>query len=371
MKRILNLSVLAALAASVLFFACPGQKGDTKIGVILPLTGGDFASLGEDCRNGITLAAEEFNKTGKIHVALLFEDSQGNPDAAVSAFNKLRAQGVVAVIGDLFSAPTLAIAPLAEKYKLLTFSPGASNPKLSGASKYVFRNYPSDNYEGKLLASYLRDSEGITRVAVLYPTNDYGVGLKDVFSNRYESLGGKVVLSEGYADNETSFRDILSKVLRAMPEALYLPGYYGPIARIAVQAKQLGLRLPMYSNVGVEDPKVFALGGDAIEGLTYTAPAVDLTSQDSTIQGFVSAYKAKYNKDPGFPAAHGFDTGNILFSLLVSKGTNSDSIRAGLMQSSFSGVTGTMKFDARGDVYKPFLLKRIVDGRFVSVGTLD
>jgi len=348
MKRILGLTVLAAAAVATLFLGCPSDKSGIRIGVILPLTGGEFSSLGEDCKNGIALATEEFNKTSKVQVSLLFEDSQGRPETAVSAFNRLRAVGVDAVIGDLFSAPTLAIAPLAERHRLFTFSPGASNPNLSGASRYVFRNYPSDNYEGKLVAKYLRQEKGLVRVAVLYPNNDYGVGLRDVFVTSFTQLGGTTVLVEGYADNETAFRDVLAKVARADAEALYLPGYYGAIARIAVQAKQLGLSVPMFSNVAAEDPKILSIGGNAIEGLTYTAPAVDLESHDPMVRNFVAAYRGKYGTEPSFPAAHGYDTALILYSVMTSRGANADSIRAGILAGKFTGVTGSMTFDENG-----------------------
>jgi len=359
---------LVSLALAVILgltLACAKKEpADIKIGAILPLTG-DGATLGQDCKNGIDLAMAQVNKPSKTRIKVLYEDSQGKPDQAVSAYNKLVGSNIKVIIGDLFSAPTLAIAPLADRDKVFVFSPGASNPKLSGASKYVFRNYPSDNFEGKLIAKYAKE-HSLNRVAVLFPTNDYGVGLKDVFQEYFQNLGGSIALLESYDDNVTDFRSPLLKVKAARDkiDALYLPGYYGTIGRIAVQAKELGLNVQMLSNVGVEDPKLLEIASNAVEGLIYTAPAVDLSSPDSTIQNFVRSYKATFSKDPGFPAAHGYDTAKILLSLIKERGIDPDLIREGLLADQFIGVTGKMTYTQKGDVIKPFVLKTVVERQF-------
>lgn len=371
MKKIwivLGIIVVIALAIVLILTQTKKEPGEIKIGVILPLTG-EAASLGEDCRNGIEIALNEFNKKG-MKIILYYEDSQGKPDVAVNAFNKLVGTGVRVIIGDLFSSPTLAIAPLVERNKAFLFSPGASNPKLSGISKYVFRNYPSDNFEGELIAKYIKQ-RGYSKVAVLYPNNDYGVGLKDVFTATFLKLGGNIVLNEGYNENETDFRGILTKVLHSSAEALYLPGYYSAIGRIAVQYKQIGGKLPMFSNIGVEDPKLFDIAKNAVEGLIYTAPDVNLKSQTPRVQKFVKNYISKYSKEPGFPAAHGYDTAVILFSVIEKYGYDPESIRKGLLENKFEGVTGSITFKSSGDVIKPFVVKMIKNGKFETIGRIE
>jgi branched-chain amino acid transport system substrate-binding protein len=182
------IGIAVAVILAVVLIVTQTRKGEKeiKIGVILPLTG-DGASLGEDCKNGIEIAKDEFNEKG-MKIVLFYEDSQGKPDKAINAFYKLVGTGVKIIIGDLFSSPTLAIAPLAEKNKVFIFSPGASNPKLSGISRYVFRNYPSDNFEGEIIAKYIK-KKGYSKVALLYPNNEYGVGLKNVLQKLFLNWG--------------------------------------------------------------------------------------------------------------------------------------------------------------------------------------
>jgi len=368
MKRSLYLMLIFLLALSVGIIGCEKKEKEIKIGAILPLTG-DAASLGEDCKNGIEIALDKFKKKG-MKIVLYYEDSQGKPDIAVNAFNKLVGTDVKIIIGDLFSSPTLAISPLVERNKVFLFSPGASNPKLSGISKYVFRNYPSDNFEGELIAKYIKQ-KGYSKVAVVYPNNDYGAGLKNVFTESFLKLGGNIVLSEGYNENETDFRSILTKVLHSSVDAFYLPGYYSTIGRIAVQYKQMGGKLPLFSNIGVEDPKLLDIAKNTVEGLIYTAPDVNLKSPAPHIQTFVKNYISKYSKEPGFPAAHGYDTAIILFSVIEKYGFDPESIRKGLLENQFEGVTGSITFRPTGDVIKPFVVKMIKNGKFETIGRIQ
>lgn len=367
---VFSLTLIALLAIGWLGCKKKEEVELVKIGAILPLTG-DGASLGQDCKNGIELAAMEFNARGKLRVKVLYEDSQGNPEKAVNAYRKLVDGGIKVIIGDLFSAPTLAIAPLTERDRVFVFSPGASSPKLSGASRYVFRNYPSDNYEGELIARYAIE-QGFKNISIIYPINDYGVGLREVFVKTYQELGGGILVDEGYTENTTDFRSILVKVQTAptKSDALYLPGYYAAIGRIAVQTKELGFQIQMLSNVGVEDPKIFEIAGNSINGLIYTAPAVDLSSPDSNIVNFVKSYRKIFNKEPGFPAAHGYDTGQILFSLLSEKENDAEFLRNKILSGRFVGVTGHIVFKSNGDVEKEFSLKKVVDGQFINIGII-
>ena len=358
----LPLAALVLIATLALNSGCTRKEAEIKIGIILPLTG-EGAALGEDCRNGVVLAASQVENNTNRKFRWLYEDSRGEPGVAVSAFNKLRASGVKIVIGDLFSSPTLAIAPIAEKRRILVFSPGASNPKLSEFPRYIFRNYPSDDFEGMVIAKSMRDN-GYDRVAVLYPNNAYGVGLKEVFISAFTDLGGTVLLSEGYEENQATFGDLLAKVSSSQARALYMPGYYRSIARIAVQAKELGIQIAMFSNIGVEHPELHVLARDAVEGLRYTAPAINLSAEDGQIWQFVEEYKRKFGQEPGFPAAYGYDAVQVLVSVILEHGENPDSISKGLKIGLFEGVTGPTKFDEKGDVVKPFVMKVVRNGSF-------
>src|SRR3972149_8364316 len=114
MKRLMN---VISLILPILFAATLYAQ-DLKIGAILPLSG-DAASWGEAGKEGIELAIDEVNGKGGINgkkVAIIYEDTQAQPEKGASAMLKLTSiDKVPAVIGDIVSATTLAAAPIAEK----------------------------------------------------------------------------------------------------------------------------------------------------------------------------------------------------------------------------------------------------------------
>ncbi len=124
------------------------------VGAVMPLTG-DAASYGTAVREGIELACEEINSRGGINgtpIKVVYEDSQANPKQGVSAFQKLvSVNQTEVVVGAVASSVTLAIAPIAERSEVVLISPASSSPKITTAGEFIFRNYPSDELEGRLV----------------------------------------------------------------------------------------------------------------------------------------------------------------------------------------------------------------------------
>lgn len=358
------------LYSLIIFFiaSCGKQEEDIiKIGAILELSG-DGAELGKDAKRGIELATERINHNGGISgkkVKFIYEDNQSNTVNAVNAINKLiTVDKVQAIVGALFSSATLAMAPIAERNHVILFSPGSSNPKLTYAGEYIFRNYPSDNYEGTLSANYLH-SKNITKIPILYVNNDYGSGLRDVFSDKFEELGGHILLKEGYKQGNTDFRTILAKIHELEVSSIYMPGYFNEVGYAMKQAKELGFNFIFFSNIGVADPKIFEIGGDAVNGLMFTAPKLDLSNADPQIAEFVKAFLNKYKQKPGFPAAYAYDTAKMLFWAMKNYGFGSEKIKEGLYHiNNFKGVTGSTSIDRNGDVKKDFIIKVIRNDKF-------
>jgi len=366
-KRILSLSTLAALAASVLFVGCQ-PKSDIKIGAILPLTG-DAAKWGQASKNAIDLAVEGINKSGGISgrkVAVLFEDDRGGVTDATNAMTKLvKVDKVPLVLGTLFSSATLAIAPIANENKVVLLSPASSAPKITQAGDFIFRNCASDVYEGGIMAGFVHDTLKYRKVGVAYINNDYGLGLKTEFETAFKAKGGEIVASEAFDQGATDFRSLLLKIKAAAPDAIYLPGYPPEMGRLLRQAKELGINKQFLSVVIFEDPRVLELAGGAAEGVIYSCQIFDPTSGEANVRKFVTAYKTKYGSDPDIYAGLSYDAMNIAALAIKNGGTTGGGIRDALYKiRDFPGVTGVTTFDQNGDVTKPIGLKMVRNGKF-------
>ncbi|SRR6266436_764737 len=344
------------------------EESSVRVGVALPLTG-DAAVYGKALRNGIELAlSEENGKEPKL--SLTYEDDQGQGAQAVSAARKLiDVEKVPVIIGGAMSATAEAIIPICDSSKTVLLSPTATKPSLPHKDGYFLRLWPSDNYDGKIMAETAYKKLGLRRISILYVNVAYGVGITDVFEREFQNLGGTIVSKEGYAQGATDFRTSLTKIKASNPEAIYLPGYVAEVTQILKQAKELGLKTRFLGVNSLYDPKLMEIAGAAAEGAVFTYPTFDTKADDQVVQRFVSAYKAKYGSEPDAFAAQGYDSLRVLRAALdkshLSPVTGSSILQALHSLGQFEGPSGKFAFDEQGDVEKPLRLLTVRDGKFV------
>lgn len=365
--------IIALLIGTALAFgSCrsPAGKTEAKIGAILPLTG-EVANWGEDSSHAIDLAISRANQSStKYTFQVIYEDSKGKAAEAVSAAQKLvNIDKVPVVIGDNISGPTIAMLPVTSAAKVPVISPSASSPKLTGMTRYFFRVYPSDTAEGAFMAEVAASKLGLKRIAILFVTNEFGTGLRDVFSKTFASHGGAIVESVGYNEDETDFRPYLSKVRGANPDGIYLAGYYKDGGAILKQAKELGINSRFLGSTTHEDPQLLTIAGDAANGFIYPySTGYDPNSSAQQAVEFKKAYTEKYGKPPGLVAAVAYDCAVLAIQAIETNGLDGEAIRTAFANTkTFPGAAGDITFDENGDVHKPVILKTIQNGKFVEM----
>jgi len=367
MKKIwILIIVIVIIIVAIVIFYKPKPREVIKIGVVLPLSG-SASTYGISAKEGIDLALEELNATQKRKIELIYEDDQCNPEKAVDAAQKLiNVDSVRIIIGHICSSAALAVAPIAEKNKVILFSPGASAPDYKNAGDYIFRNRQDISDEVSKTAEIVKNFN-INKIAMIYVNNDYGVSSKDIFTKRFEELGGKVELAESYQQDATDFRTQLTKIKKAEPEAMFLAGLIKESATIIKQSSELGLKVRIFSTIGVEGKELLEIAGPAAEGIIYSAPFFDVKSTDPIVKEFINRYKEKYKKDPTYVfAANGYDALEILNSAVKKCDTNTDCIKDQLYKiKDYPGASGMTTFDQNGDVSKPIMIKTIKNGQFV------
>jgi branched-chain amino acid transport system substrate-binding protein len=346
-----------------------GRKSTIKIGAVLPLTG-DSAAWGDQGRKGIEAAVKEVNDSGGINgelIEVVYEDSQANPRLAVSAISKLiSVDKVPAVVGDIVSATTLAMSPLAEEKQVVLIAPSASAPAISDAGKFIYRVWPSDLLEGSELAKWAQ-GQGYKRVSVLYISTDYGLGLSKVFQQTFESLGGSVPSTQGYAQDETNFKPYLARVKSENPDAVYLISYYKDAALALKQAKEIGLNAQFFGATAVESPDLVKLAGNAAEGLIYpTIVDFDPANPNDNQRAFIERFRTAYKTEPDWASSHAHDAFLVIAEAMRSGARTGEEIRQAIdKKREFSGVTGRIIFNEKGDVIdKPVAIKTVRNGKF-------
>lgn len=343
----------------------PAAKEAVSVGVIVPTTG-SISVWGVNSERGIRLAAKQINAAGGIDGAelrLVVEDSECKPEKAVAALRGLISRGVQVVLGNICSSNVLAMAPIAEESQVVLFSTGASNPAISDAGDFVFRNWPSDSIQGDLTAEYAF-RHGFKNVAILYVDNAYGQGLEGEFRKHFQELGGTMALtpSETYAEGDDDFHAQLDRITGSGADALYLPAYTREYPLILRQLRELGSEIPVIASETFDDPQTIEQAGSAAEGVVFPSPAA---FDETTPQGreFAQAFEEEFGKPPGVTADTAFDAMEIVADALSSGARTGSAIKDYLYGlEDYKGVAGTVHFDANGDAQKTVHFYRVAEG---------
>ncbi len=356
------------LAFLLLLVAAVGCSNEIKVGAVISETGA-VGPYGEKVKNGIELAMEEINTAGGINggvVQVIFEDDGSSPDKGRDAMVRLiDDEGVRVIIGAVGSSVTMAIAPICEKKEVLLLSPSSSAPAITDAGDFIFRNYPSDILEGTAMADFSRNL-GLKSIVVFSVDNEWGTGLTEVFTRRFESRTRKVVKTFTVSASEedpAAFAAMVDEVKELNPHGIYIVAYLKEMSALLQQLETAGVSpvLMATASVNADLPR---LAGSAAEQVVYPQPAFDLNSTDSSVASFVNAYRAKFDADPDKFAAHGYDAMKLI-ALAMTETTSShpDDVRQGLMRiEAHQGAAGRTSFDEFGDVVRYPRIFVIKDG---------
>lgn len=196
--------LLMAVFAPLGLVGCPTGVGDPAtapidpnaivIGLLRPEPSGFFAE-GEVAAR---LAVQEINAAGGVNgrpLALqVLYDGVGDASVGVRSAQQMVDNGVVAIIGAVFSSVTI---PVAEQVtipaNIALISPGSTSPLITSLADNdtVYRIPPSDALQGRLLAERVW-AEGHTSAALFIRDDAYGQGLAVAFKLRYLELGGSI-----------------------------------------------------------------------------------------------------------------------------------------------------------------------------------
>ncbi len=364
------IAFLAVIIAIVIFsVGCvKKEEKEIKIGAILALTG-DAAKYGESVKHGIDLAVQGINSSGGIKgkkIQMIYEDSKADPKSAVSSFNKLvEVNKVQIILGPMSSSEVLAMAPLAEKRKIVLFTPTASAPSITNAGDYIFRNVTSDMFEGQELAAFAFNDLKLRRIAIIYINNDFGIGLKNSFKNKFDKIGGSVIEMDTFEQGSTDMKSQIAKIKLSNPDAIFLIGYK-EMATVLKQSKELRLKTQFLSFSMFEDPEILKIAGDIANGVYYTYRSFDTKNDEEVVKHFVDGYQLTYKTEPDIFSALGYDAMKIITHAMEINGFTADGVKQALYSiKGFPAVTGTLSFDKNGDVVQPMGIKVVKDGKFI------
>jgi branched-chain amino acid transport system substrate-binding protein len=228
-KSIIQILVNSLLVISVFFLVSIGECADgaenvpIKIAVNCPLTG-NFGEYGQSFQRALDLVVSQWNSKGGVlnrQIELIYGDSKGDANEAAILAQKVTGDPTIfCQIGDFNSACCMSAQPIYTAAEMIQISPTCSHINFASASKWSFECLGTQVAQGLFMAKWAYD-EGHRKIALIFVNSDWGVSVRNAFTDAFEQLGGKIVAEETYFDGESDFTAILTKLRGAQPDALY------------------------------------------------------------------------------------------------------------------------------------------------------
>lgn len=385
-KTIIIVAVIAVLVVAAVLAYVFWPKGDAqtaggadviKIGGLAPLTG-DVKQYGEAVKEGVDLYVSQLNEAGGIdgkQVQVVWQDEKGDVTEAINAYNLLvENEKVVAIIGDVTSKPTLAVAEEAAKIGIPMITASATAYDVTTDRPNVFRSCFLDPFQATTMANFAKEELNAQKVAVIYDNgNDYSVGLYEAFQAQVEANGMELVAAESSAETEVDFRALLTKIAQGEPDALYVAYYYTAAALVVQQATEMGMEVKFLGADGINGIEKSISDTAMLEEKFYYSDHFASDATDEAVVSFKEAFQAKYDKEvySAFNAT-GYDAALVLCEAIKNAGsTDYAQVVEAMKKTDVTGVTGKLTFDEHNDPIKSAFIMTFKDGQQTFVKRQD
>ena len=362
--------VIVAMCLTLVFgFHGIGLAKTLKIGTLSPLTG-PYAQDGTDILNGVKTAVAVFEKSGGLpgydKIEVIPGDSACDGGKATMAANKLINSGVSGVVGAYCSSATIPASIPLHDANIVQITPASTHTDVTARGyEQIFRMPPRDDVQAWSSVKFFEDGLKIKTVALIDDRQTYTVGLTENITKFIKEKNKvKIVAHEHITPGDKDFQAVLTNLKRLNPDLIYM-GTYQPEGSLMVrQMKALGLKSKVLSEDAVFHPKFLEVGGKAAEG-AYLTFAKAPESQER--KDFEKTYKKMWKAESiGSYAYYAFDAAMIYLKAVKNANTTeTKKIADTLRNTTWSGVTGKIKFDDKGDRKLAHVIWIVKDGKFV------
>jgi branched-chain amino acid transport system substrate-binding protein len=350
--------------------------GPIVIGHYASLTGSE-ASFGRSDDLGLTLAVEERNARGGIRgrpiKVVTLDDASKAQEAGTAVTRLITEHHVVAIVGEVSSSLSLAGGAVAQSYRVPMVVPSSTNEAVTQIGTMVSRVCFIDGFQGYVVAKFAHDNLKATRVGILYDQQQaYSKGLAREFDRAFRALGGTITTRQAYTGGDINLSAQLQSLKDTNPQAIFLPGYYNDAGNISIQARKIGITVPLLGGDGWDSEKLAEIGGAAMEG-NYYSNHYSFEEDRPAVKAFVERFKARFGEIPDGLTALGYDAGLVLFDAMErAKSLDSADLAPILASTShFPGVTGTITLDANRNPVKSAVMLVIKNGERRYAATID
>jgi len=368
MKRLLVIILACVFALSLLSGCSGGGQGATgtggdvvKIGVFEPQSGDNGAGgkqeiLGMQYANYLTPTVDIGGKT--YTVELVYADNQSSNDKAPAAAATLVASGCSVVLGSYGSGVSIAASATFGDAGIPVIGVTCTNPQVTEGNDYYFRICFLDPFQGTVLANFAKDQFGATKAYCLAKLgDDYSVGLCNYFM---AAFGKENCVYETFPDGTSDYSTYVANAKTSGADVFFSPVSTEAAALIIDQAATQGLSTPILAGDTWDSNVILnaAQGKNINIYVTTFYQEGGAPDFDKGIKEWINSdatAKANNGGDDKIAAvsAMGYDAYYVALEALKSAGsTDPADVLAVLGSVTYSGVSGDIAFDNKGDAIR-------------------
>ena len=254
---------IAALMTCLLAVACTPANNPTSTTPISPSTSGNqtpipigiavaqtsnVALLGQEQVTGAKIAEAYFNKKGGINgtpIRLVFQDTAGDEQGAINAFNTLISQDkVVGIVGPTLSQQAFSADPIAERAGVPVIAPSNTAKGIPQIGKYIARvSAPVAVEAPNAIDAALKINPQIKKVAVFFAQNDaFSKSETGTFQETVKQKGLELATVQTFQTTDTDFQSQVTNAINIKPDLIIISGLSADGGNLVKQLRELGYK---------------------------------------------------------------------------------------------------------------------------------
>jgi branched-chain amino acid transport system substrate-binding protein len=318
--------ILASLLTFALVVACTQSNpasnsaspsgstaaGNTPIpiGVAVAQTS-NVALLGQEEVIGAKIAEQIFNQKGGVNgtpIKLIFQDTAGDEQGAINAFNTLITQDkVVGIVGPTLSQQAFAADPVAERAKVPVLAPSNTAKGIPQIGEYIARvSAPVAVVAPNAVEAALKENPQIKNVAVFFAQNDaFSKSETGTFQETVQDKGLNLVTVQKFQTTDTDFQTQATNAMNLKPDLIIISGLAADGGNLVKQLRDLGYKGVIIGGNGLNTSNILPVCKQACDGVLI-AQAYSPEHPGDLNTTFRDAYKAQNKKEPPQFSAQAF-----------------------------------------------------------------
>jgi branched-chain amino acid transport system substrate-binding protein len=309
---------IAALMTCLLAVACTPANNPTSTTPISPSTSGNqtpipigiavaqtsnVALLGQEQVTGAKIAEAYFNKKGGINgtpIRLVFQDTAGDEQGAINAFNTLISQDkVVGIVGPTLSQQAFSADPIAERAGVPVIAPSNTAKGIPQIGKYIARvSAPVAVVAPNAIDAALKINPQIKKVAVFFAQNDaFSKSETGTFQETVKQKGLELATVQTFQTTDTDFQSQVTNAINIKPDLIIISGLSADGGNLVKQLRELGYKGLIIGGNGLNTSNLLPVCKALCDGIII-AQAYSPEMKNEINTSFRQLYTEQNKKEP-------------------------------------------------------------------------